>query len=89
MSDKKTVIGDKMINAQLKEYSNKLNISVDDLINQYIRRGVYRDLYYEQCNISKEKLQEIFKLDNTSPKPKRIQKENSMDTLIDIYISDI
>lgn len=45
MSDKKSVIGDEMVNAKLKAISKKLNISIDDLINQYIKRGLYGDLY--------------------------------------------
>ena len=46
MSGKKTVIGDKMIETQLNEYSKKLNISVDELIERYIKRGLYRDNHY-------------------------------------------
>ena len=32
MSDSETVIGDKMMKAQLKEYSNRLGISIDYVI---------------------------------------------------------
>ena len=56
MSGKKTVIGDEMINAQLKANSKKLNISIDELINQYIKRGLYGDLYYEDTPLSKKKI---------------------------------
>ena len=35
MADKKTIIGDKMVYARLKERSNWLNISVDELIDRY------------------------------------------------------
>ena len=40
MSDKKTVICDEMIDAQLKEKSDILNISVEELIDRYLRRGI-------------------------------------------------
>lgn len=36
MSDKKTIIGDEMIQAQLAENSKKLGISIDELIDRYI-----------------------------------------------------
>lgn len=63
MSDKKTVIGDEMVNAKLKAISKKLNISIDDLINQYIKRGLYGDLYYEDTPLSKKRLSEVIKID--------------------------
>lgn len=62
MSDKKSVIGDEMVNAKLKAISKKLNISIDDLINQYIKRGLYRDLYYEDTPLSKKRLSEVIKI---------------------------
>ena len=37
MFDKKTLIGDKMIETQLNEKSKMLDISVDELIDRYIR----------------------------------------------------
>ena len=83
MSDKKTLIGDKMIEAQLNEKSKMLDISVDELIDRYIRRGIYRDNYYEQTPLSEEKLSNVINIDKKSKKHK---KENSMDNLIDIYV---
>ena len=62
MSGKKTVIGDEMINAQLKANSKKLNISIDELINQYIKRGLYRDIYYGNTPLSKNRLSEVLKI---------------------------
>ncbi|MDO5814517.1 MAG: hypothetical protein Q4Q18_02670 [Methanobrevibacter sp.] len=41
MSDKGIVIGDDMIQAQLEENSKKLGISLDELIDRYIKRGLY------------------------------------------------
>ena len=45
MSDKKTVICDEMIDAQLKEKSDILNISVEELIDRYLRRELFRIHY--------------------------------------------
>ena len=59
MSDEKTVIGDEMIEAQLKKYSSKLNISVDELIDMYIRRGLFCDDYYEPPKYTREELMEM------------------------------
>ncbi|SDA62351.1 hypothetical protein [Methanobrevibacter millerae] len=59
MSDKKTIISDKMLETQLKEVANELNISLDELINHYIRRGLYVDYgYYEPKQLSEEELLE-------------------------------
>lgn len=84
MSDDKTKIGDKMVEAQLKEISNKLNISVDALIDRYIRIGLYMDDYYNAPKLSKEKLLEIFKLDE---EPKKSELKNR-DPLVGIYHND-
>ena len=51
-----------MINAQLKANSKKLNISIDELINQYIKRGLYRDIYYGNTPLSKNRLSEVLKI---------------------------
>ena len=59
MSDKKTLIGDKMIEAQLNEKSKMLGISVDELIERYIKRGLYSDDYYVQPQLSKEEIDVI------------------------------
>ena len=61
MSDNKTIMGDEMVEKKLKEISKKLCISVDELINLYIRRGLYFDLYYEDTPLSKRKLSEVIK----------------------------
>lgn len=60
---KKTIIGDEMIEVQLKENSDKLNISVNELIDRYVRRGLYSDDYYIQPELSREELEEISKRD--------------------------
>lgn len=58
---KRTMVGDEMIEAQLKEYSTRLNISVDELIERYIRRELYSDDYYTAPKLSREDLEEISK----------------------------
>ena len=63
MSDKKTIIGDKMIQAQLEENSKKLGISIDELIDRYIRVGLFTDDYYVPPKLTREELLEICKKD--------------------------
>ena len=58
-----TIIGDELIEAQLTENSNRLNISVDELIERYIKRGLHSDDYYMQPDFSREELDEILKRD--------------------------
>lgn len=83
MSDKSIIIGDDMIETQLKENSKKLSISLEELIDRYIRIGLYMDDYYKQPKLSKEKLMKIFKIDEQ--KKKNHSKDNSMDALVGIY----
>jgi hypothetical protein len=56
MSDNETVIGDEMIEMKLKEISDKLNISSDELIDRYIRRGLFMDDHYEPPEYTREEL---------------------------------
>ena len=84
MSNEKIIFGDEMIENQLKENSNKLNISIEELIDRYIRRGLYSDDYYKQPKLSKEKLNEIFKIDDTTNK-KETSKKEDIDCLVGIY----
>ena len=49
---------------RLKENSEKLNISVDELIDRYIRRGVYSDYFYlKRPKLSLDELKEMSKRD--------------------------
>ena len=48
-----------MLELELKEKSNKLNISVDKLINRYIKRGLFMDDYYEAPQLTLEELMEL------------------------------
>lgn len=59
MSDKKIFIGDTVIGAQLKEKSSKLNISLEGLVDRYIRRGLFMDDYYKPPKLTAEELMEI------------------------------
>ena len=61
MMSRKTVIGDEMLKTNLKNRSNGLKISVDTLINRYIRRGLFMDDYYEPPEYTYEELIEMSK----------------------------
>ena len=52
-----------MIDVQLAEKSRILNISVDDLIDRYIRRGLFCDDYYEPPKLTRKEVIEIFRKD--------------------------
>ena len=58
MSDNGTVIGDEMIEARLKIKSDILGISLDELIDRYIRRGLFCDDYYVPTKLTREELLE-------------------------------
>lgn len=58
MSDNEIIIGDEMIEAKLREKSNKLNISIDELIDRYIRRGLFCDDYYVPPKYTREEMLE-------------------------------
>lgn len=59
MSDKKTVICDEKIDAQLKEKSDILNISVEELIDRYLRRELFTDNYFKPPEYTMEELLEM------------------------------
>lgn len=77
MPDRKIMIGDAMIETQLKENSDKLNISVEELICRYIKRGLYSDDYYIQPQLSKDELDEILKKDMERDKKRGIPPTNN------------
>ena len=58
MSDNEIIIGDEIIEAKLGEKSNKLNISIDELIDRYIRRGLFCDDYYVPPKYTREEMLE-------------------------------
>lgn len=63
MSDKKDIFGDGMVEVRLVETSKELNISVSQLIERYIKRGLFSDDYYVPRSLSREELDELSKRD--------------------------
>ena len=58
MSDKKIIIGDKMVESQLKIKSNMLGISMAELIDRYIVRSLFREDHYVPPKITMEEFVE-------------------------------
>lgn len=63
MSDKKIEIGDKMVESQLNDKSDILNVSICELIDRYIMRGLFNEDYYEPPKRTREELVEMGKRD--------------------------
>ena len=61
MSDKKIEIGDKMVESQLYDKSDILNVSICELIERYIMRGLFNEDYYEPPKRTREELVEMTK----------------------------
>lgn len=62
MTSEKIIIDDEIVEARLEDISEKLNITVDELIDQYTRRGLHVDWgYYEQKPITEEEFSEIIR----------------------------
>lgn len=79
----KTIIHDEMIETQLKVKSNKLNITISELINRYIKRGLYMDDYYEPPKLSREELLEISRKEVEKDKKRGIQpKKHNFDVFV-------
>jgi hypothetical protein len=70
MSDRKIIIDDELVEARLEENSNKLNISLHDLIDRYVGMGLYCDDYYEPPKLTREELLEASK--------RRVEKDKEM-----------
>ena len=90
MSGKKTVIGDEMINAQLKANSEKLNISIDELIEWYVRRGLFTDDYWEPPEITIEELRKINKIELEREKKMGLKppKKHRFDVFVNRWSED-
>ena len=58
MSDE-IMMGDIGFKSQLNDKSSKLNLSLEKLVDRYIRRGLYMDGYYEPPKLTREELMEI------------------------------
>lgn len=83
MSDKKIQISDKMIETQLKEKSNILNISLDELINRYVRREYFVDEFYVPPKRTRQELIEIIRKDVEEDKKRGIfPKKHNSDALV-------
>lgn len=64
MSEKYNARCDKMMETKLNENSQRLGISIFDLVDRYVRRGIYSDNHYmERPRLSFEQLKEISKRD--------------------------
>lgn len=57
------IINDKEIETRLKKKSAKLNISLDELIERYIKLGLFTDDYYEPPKLTSEEVKEIIRKD--------------------------
>lgn len=71
----------KMIEEELSEKSKMLDITVDKLIDRYIRRGLYKDLFYGNTPLTKHRLSEVVKIDKSNR-----TKRDMDNSLVDIYI---
>lgn len=86
---KKRFRGSNMVEERLKERSGILNISVDELIDRYIRRGLYGDDYYIQQPIPREKLIEMSKREVERDRKRGIPpKKHNFDALIGRWNKD-
>lgn len=87
MSDKKTIIiGDDMVEVKLNETSKKLNISVNELIERYIKRGLFSDDYYIHRDLSREEIEKLSKRDIERDKMKGINpKKHDFSVFINLF----
>ena len=74
MSDKKiTIVGDDMLETRLRKNSEKLNISISELIDRYIRRALYHEYFYKPKPITWEEWKERSKRNVEKDKKRGIQ----------------
>ena len=80
---------DSKVMTNLEENAGKLNISVKELINQYIKLGLYEDYFYEPEPMTEEKLIKILdrnaKKDRANGIPPRKHKLDSLVRLAEKY----
>lgn len=89
LSEKFNVRCDKMMETRLKENSQKLDISIFDLVDRYIRRGVYSDNHYlEKPRLSFEQLKEISRKDSERDRKNGIFPKSHTDSLVGICNKD-
>ena len=83
MSENEIDMGDKMLETRLKEKSAILNISIDELVDRYVKRGLFMDDYYEPPKITAEELLEMSKRDVEKDKERGIfPKKHNFDVFI-------
>ena len=83
MSDSKVIICDNTIEEQLEEKSAKLNISLEELVERYIKRGLFMDDYYEPPELTRAELMEISKRNVEKDKKRGIvPKKHNFDVFI-------
>ena len=84
MSDSKVIICDNTIEEQLEEKSAKLNISLEELVERYIKRGLFMDDYYDPPEITEEEFVEMCKRDAKKDMERGITpKKHDFDVFID------
>lgn len=89
MSEKYNARCDKMMETKLKENSQRLGISIFDLVDRYVRRGIYSDNHYmERPRLSFEQLKEISKRDAERDKKRGIFPNPHSDSLVGIINRD-
>lgn len=72
-----------MVEAHLKEKSAELNISLDDLVDRYIRRGLFMDDYYKPPKITAEEFMEMCRKDVEKDRKRGIRpKKHNFDVFI-------
>ena len=84
MSEKNKEHSDKMIETKINETSEKLNISVEDLINRYVKRGLYMDDYYEPPKLTREELLEMGRKEVEKDRKRGIYPK---DTNFDVFVN--
>ena len=86
MSDEKIMIGDDLVEVKLKETSTKLDISLQELMDRYIRRGLFADDYYVPEILSRDELIELSKEDIEKDKKRGIfPKKHDFSGFVDLF----
>lgn len=78
MSEKIKILVDENMETRIMENALKLNISVVDLIDRYVRRELYMDDYYKRPQLSKDEIIEILKKDAENDKKNGIFLKKSI-----------
>ena len=72
-----------VVEAKLREKSSELNISLEELVNRYVRRGLYCDDYYNPPKLTREELIEISKMESEKDRKRGIPpKKHNFDVFV-------